>query len=125
MRRSFILTAGAIALIAVPASAIGLGDLAKAVLGGKSVLKKAESKCGKDAALTPNDNLTLDSAVTAVRNVLAPDQFSQLDNTMRADADTQAQSSTFCPETKKKKKSILAKVAKAGKKILSGKLLGI
>jgi hypothetical protein len=120
MRRSFILTASAVALIAVPASAVGLGDLAKVVLGGKSVLKKAETKCGKDAALTPNDNLTIDSAVSAVRKALAPDQFTLIDNTMRADADTQAQSSTFCPETKKKKKSILSKIAKAGKGLFKG-----
>jgi hypothetical protein len=124
MRGSFIFAtvATALAVAAVPVMAVGLDDLAKVVLGGKSVLKKAETKCGPVGALTASDNLTIDSAVSAVRKALAPDQFSLIDTTMRADADTQAQSSTFCPETKKKKKSILAKIAKAGKSLLKGGL---
>jgi hypothetical protein len=125
MRRSFIVAGAALAAIAAPAVAVGLDDLAKAVLGGSSVLKKAETKCGADAKLTPGDNLTIDNAVAAVRKSLAPSQFSLIDSTMRADADKQAESTTFCPETKKKKKSILSKIGKAGKKLISGKLLGI
>jgi hypothetical protein len=125
MRRSFILVAGTLAVFAVPAAAVGLGDLAKVVLGGKSVLKKAETKCGTEAKLTASDNLTIDNAVSAVRKALEPKEFSLIDSAMRADADKQAESTTFCPETKKKKKSILSKIGKAGKKLISGKLLGI
>ena len=49
------------------------------------------------------------------KRALAPDQFSAIDTVSRANADNQAQSATFCPETKKKKKSILSKIGKAGR----------
>jgi hypothetical protein len=125
MRKSFIAAASALALVAVPASAIGLDDLLKTVLGGKSILKKAETKCGTEAKLTASDNSLINSAVLAVRKATTPQKFATLDNVARADADTQAQNETFCPETKKKKKSILSKIGKAGKAILKGKSLGL
>jgi hypothetical protein len=125
MRKSFILGASALALIAVPASALGLDDLLKTVLGGKSILKKAETKCGKPATLTASENRVLNKAVSAVRAATSPQKFASLDSVARAEADTQAQDETFCPETKKKKKSILSKIGKAGKAILKGKTLGL
>jgi hypothetical protein len=125
MRKSIIIAASALALIAIPASAIGLDDLLKTVLGGKSILKKAETKCGQTATLTAADNGVLDKAVLAVRSAISPQKFATLDGVARADADTQAQSETFCPETKAKKKGILSKIGKAGKAILKGKTLGL
>jgi hypothetical protein len=123
MRKSVFLAAVGLSCIAVPASAAGIGDLAKVILGGNSVLKKAETDCGKAATLGPRDNLTLETAVAALRGALAPQEFTALDNASRVEAESQAQSSTFCPETKKK--GILSKVGKAGKKLLAVKLLGI
>jgi hypothetical protein len=125
MRKSIIIAASALAFVAVPASAIGLDDLLKTVLGGKSILKKAESKCGKQATLTKTDNSILDKAVAAVRSATTPQKFATLDSAASADADTQSQEETFCPETKKKKKGILSKIGKAGKAILGSKILGI
>jgi hypothetical protein len=125
MRKSILIGASALALIAVPASAIGLDDLLKTVLGGKSILKKAETKCGQTATLTAADNGTINTAVAAVRSAISSQKFAKLDGVARADADTQAQSETFCPETKAKKKGILSKIGKAGKAILKGKTLGL
>jgi hypothetical protein len=125
MRKSFILAASALALVAVPASALGLDDLLKTVLGGKSILKKAETKCGKQATLTASENSVLNKAVSAVRAATTPQKFATLDSVARAEADTQAQDETFCPETKKKKKGLLSKIGKAGKAILKGKTLGL
>ncbi len=125
MRKSMILGATALALVTVPASAIGLDDLLKTVLGGKSILKKAETKCGQTATLTRADNNTINLAVSAVKSAVSSDKFMALDQVARADADTQAQDPAFCPETKKKKKGILSKIGKAGKAILGGKKLGL
>jgi hypothetical protein len=125
MRKSILIGAAALALVAVPASAIGLDDLLKTVLGGKSILKKAETKCGKAATLTAADNGTINTAVAAVRSAISAKKFATLDGVARADADTQAQSETFCPETTVKKKGILSKIGKAGKAILGSKKLGI
>jgi hypothetical protein len=125
MRKSVILVAATLVTLATPVSAIGLGDLAKAVLGGNSVLKKAETKCGTEAKLSAGENQTIDAAIAAVRQAIAPDRFATLDDAARVEADTQSQSETFCPETKKKKKGILSKIGKAGKAILKSKALGI
>jgi hypothetical protein len=125
MRKSIMFVAAALTLVAVPASAIGLDDLIKSVLGGKSILKRAETKCGQEAKLTDADNSTINLAMVAVQKAVSPQKFSALDNVARAEADTQSQTETFCPETKKKKKGILSKIGKAGKAILKSKTLGI
>jgi hypothetical protein len=125
MRKSIMFVAAALTLVAVPASAIGLDDLIKSVLGGKSILKRAETKCGQEAKLTDADNSTINLAMVAVQKAVSPQKFSALDNVARAEADTQSQTETFCPETKKKKKGILSKIGKAGKAILKTKTLGI
>jgi hypothetical protein len=122
MRKTLIFLGLATALVAVPAAAVGLDDLAKVVLGNKSVLKKAEAKCGAEAKLTASDNGTIDGAVAAVRRAISGEKFNAIDTVARANADTAAESATFCPETKKKKKGLLSKIGKAGKSILKGGL---
>jgi hypothetical protein len=125
MRKSVLFIGTALAIVAVPASAIGLDDLIKTVLGGKSILKKAETKCGQNATLTATENGSIDMAVSAVKKAITSQKFTMLDDVARAEAETQSQNETFCPETKKKKKGILSKIGKAGKAILKGKSLGI
>ncbi len=118
-----LITLGALAIVTTPAVA-GLGDFAKTVLSGKSVLKTAEKKCGSSLALTPKDNLTLDTAVSAARKALLPAEFLKLDEQAESEAKQASQASGFCNDTKAKKKGILSKVGGAGKKLL-GKKLGI
>jgi hypothetical protein len=122
MVRKFVCATLVAAVVASPALALGVEDLAKVVLGGNSVLKKAETTCGTNGQLTASDNLTLTSALAAVRRTLAPDRYTALETVSRAEADTQAQAGTFCPETKKKKKGLLSKIGKAGRNILLGGL---
>jgi hypothetical protein len=128
MRKFLIIGVTVAALTIAPAGAAGLGGiggLAKTILGGKSVLKKAEQKCGNSFALSNDENATITAAVAAARKVLPAAQFLSLDTAAQTDANTQAQSSTFCPETKVKKKGILSKIGGAGKKLLGAKILGL
>jgi hypothetical protein len=126
MRKSSFILAAATVALAVPASALGLGDLAKVVLKGGSVLKKGEQKCGSSLKLTSAENQILAEARDAVFRTLPAAEFTRLDSEAEGQADTEAQSKTFCPETKKKKRGLLGKIKKAGKSILGGgKLLGI
>jgi hypothetical protein len=97
----------------VPANAVGLADLAKVVLGGKSVLKKAETKCGAPAA------------VEAARKALPQSQFLALDSASETAATKASTSTTFCPETATKKKGLLQKIGGAGKKLIGAKILGL
>jgi hypothetical protein len=112
-------------LTASPAAAIGLEDLAKVILGGNSVLKKSEEKCGQSGQLTALDNSILDSAVSAVKSSITADRFMTIDSVSRANAEQDSQATDFCPETKKKKKGLLGKIGKAAKGILKGKSLGL
>jgi hypothetical protein len=121
-----MLAAVSLATVAVPAYGLGLGDLAAVVLKGSSVLKKGEQKCGSTLALSSTENLILTEARSAVFKSIPAATFTKLDSDAEASADTSAQSKTFCPETKKKKKGLLSGIKKAGKSILAGgKLLGI
>jgi hypothetical protein len=117
---SAIMTLG----IATPANAVGLGDLAKVVLGGSSVLKKSETTCGKAAALAPQESMTIQVARQAAQKVLSPEQFLALESASDTQATTAAQSPTFCNETKAKKPGLLKSIANAGKKLLGAKMLG-
>ena len=112
-------------LIAQPVMAIGLGsigDLAKTVMKGRSVLKKGEQKCGSSLALNPSEKLTVESALAAVRKAIPLSEFTALDSAAETEAANDAKSVTFCDETKKKKKGLLGKIGKAGKSILAGKI---
>jgi hypothetical protein len=127
MRKSMLIGGvSALMLVAVPAAAVGLGDLAKVVLGGKSVLKKADATCGTPAnKLTAQDNSVLDVAVAAARKALPQAKFLALDAASDTAATTAAASPTFCPETAVKKKGMLGKIGSAGKKLLGAKILGL
>ncbi len=114
----------ALATISVPASALGVGDLAKTVLGGSSVLKKGEEKCGSSLALSRNESLELSIARAAVERILPLSELTALDTVTKAEADTAANSSTFCNETKQKKPGLMKSIKKAGKSILLKRVLG-
>jgi hypothetical protein len=118
------LTALAAIGLAVPAQAVGIGDLAKVVLGGGSILKKGDEKCGSKLGLTRDDSLAIAFARAAAERALPRAEFTALDKAAEADANKQAQSSTFCGETKKKKSGLMSKIKKAGKSILAKQVLG-
>jgi hypothetical protein len=127
MRKSLVLGGvAALAIVSAPAAAVGLGDLAKVVLGGKSVLKKADATCTTPAAkLSLKENSIIDAAVEAARKALPQSQFLALESSSDTAATAASSSPTFCPETAKKKKSVLGKIGSAGKKLLGAKILGL
>lgn len=110
--------------ISTPVQAVGVGDLAKVVLGGASVLKKGEEKCGAALGLTRDDSLAITLARSAVEQTLPLSQLTTLDNAAKAEAAAAANNPTFCPETKKKKSGLMKAISKAGKSILKKKALG-
>ncbi|MEY4501259.1 MAG: hypothetical protein RIS52_1149 [Pseudomonadota bacterium] len=122
--RTKLILAGAVSaiLVATPALAVGMFDLAKTVLGGKSVLKTAEQKCGSALALNQQDNTTIDFAVAAAKKAIPQAQFLSLDSQSNAQAAQQSQQTGFCDNTKKSKKGILGKIGDAGKKLIRGKI---
>lgn len=110
--------------LAAPATAVGIGDLAKVVLSGSSILKKAEEKCGNSLGLTREDSLALTLARSAVEQTLPLSQLTALDKASQSEAETAAKETGFCPETKKKKSGLMKRISKAGKAILKKKALG-
>jgi hypothetical protein len=123
--RVFGFAAASLVLLAsTPASAVGLGDLAKVVLNGSSVLKKGEQKCGSAFGLTRDEDLSLTFARSAAERALPLSEFMALDTSAKASAETASTSPTFCDTTKKEKKGIVGKVKSAGKKLLTKKILG-
>jgi hypothetical protein len=126
MRKS--ISIGLVALagvtIASPAMAVGLSDLAKVILGGGSILKQGQTKCGSSLSLTTKESFQLALARAAAQKALPSSEFLALDGASAAEASTAAQSPTFCAETQKKKSGILSKIAKAAKG-LAGARLGI
>ena len=113
------LSIGAIAglslIMSSPALAVNLGDLAKVVLGGGSILKKGKEKCGSSLGLTTKEQLQLTFARAAAERALPISEYLMLDQTAKAEADVASQSPTFCAETKTKKKGLLSKIGKAAK----------
>jgi hypothetical protein len=104
------------------ALALGVGDLAKVVLGNGSVLKKADQKCGTTLGLTSGERGSIESAFAAARSALKANEFSTLSDAATAAADDQAESSTFCNDTKKKKKGLLSKMGGAAKGLFKKRL---
>ncbi len=104
------------------ALALGIGDLAKVVLGNGSVIKKADQKCGTSLGLTGRDRLTLATANSAVQKSLSKKEYATLNNAATSAAETEAQSPAFCNETKKKKKGLLSKIGKAAKGLISKRI---
>jgi hypothetical protein len=111
-------------LAASPANAVGLGDLAKVVLGGSSVLKKGAEKCGSSLGLSQKDDLALTFARSAAEQALPLSEFTALDTATKTEADTSATNPAFCSDTAKKKTGIMSKVKKAGQDLLKKRLLG-
>lgn len=124
MKRTGLAIAAAAIMISTPVQALGIGDLAKVVLGGSSVLKKGEEKCGASLGLTRNDSLAITLARSAVEQALPLSQLTSLDNEAKAEAAASANNPTFCAETKKKKSGLMKSISKAGKSILKKKALG-
>jgi antitoxin component of RelBE/YafQ-DinJ toxin-antitoxin module len=122
--RNILIAATACAVAATPATALGIGDLAKVVLGGNSVLKKGEQKCGTSLGLTKDDSLAMTFARSAVEQALPISQFTALDKAAETEATSAATAPTFCNETKKKKSGLMKSITKAGKSILKQKALG-
>lgn len=122
--RKILIAATACGLVVTPAAALGLGDLAKVVLGGNSVLKKGEQKCGTSLGLTKDDSLAMTFARAAVERSLPISQFTALDKSTEAEATSASTAPTFCNETKKKKSGMMKAITKAGKSILKQKALG-
>ncbi len=114
----------AFGLVATPAAALGIGDLAKVVLGNSSVVKKGEEKCGSSLGVTKEDSLAMTLARGAVEQSLPISEFLALDKATQVDATTAANTPTFCNETKKKKSGLMKAMSKAGKSILRQKALG-
>ena len=110
--------------IAAPAAALGIGDLAKVVLGSSSVLKKGEEKCGTSLGLTKDDSLAMTFARGAVEKSLPISQFLYLDKAAENEASTTSSTPTFCKDTKAKKSGLMKSITKAGKAILKQKALG-
>ena len=102
-------------MIASPVLAVGLGDLAKVVLGGGSILKKGKEKCGNALGLSTKEQLQLTFARAAAERALPISEYLALDQTTKTEAEVASQSPTFCTETKAKKKGLLSKIAKAAK----------
>lgn len=122
--RKLLIAATACAVAATPAVALGVGDLAKVILGNGSVLKKGEEKCGTALGLTKNDSLAMTFARSAAEQSLPISQFLALEKASQVDAATAANDANFCNETKKKKSGLMKAMTKAGKSILKQKALG-
>jgi hypothetical protein len=104
------------------ANAVGLGDLAKVVLGGGSILKKGSQKCGSSLALTTKEDLLLSFARSQAQKSLPLAQFTALDQVSSAEAEKASQSPTFCADTVKKKKGLLGSIGSAAKKLAKGRM---
>ncbi len=125
MRKSSIVAVSAFtALIASPALAVGLGDLAKVVLNNGSILTKGQQKCGSALGLSPLEQLAVSAARSKAKSALPLSEFLSLDQASDSAAEVATQSPTFCADTKAKKKGLLGKIASAAKG-LAGRKIGI
>ena len=125
--RKILISSAAISIglmLSVPAHALGMGDLAKVVLGGSSVLKKGEEKCGSSLGLTKDESLAITFARAAAEQALPLSQFTYLDKSADDEAASVATTPTFCNETKAKKSGMMNAIKKAGAAILKRKALG-
>jgi hypothetical protein len=117
-----VAAAGVLLSVAGPASAVGLGDLAKVVLGGGSILKKGTQTCGSKLTLTSQEDIAIALARSTVQKSLPATQFLALDQVSKVEADTAATSPTFCADTAKKKKGILGSIGKAAKSMAKARI---
>ncbi len=117
--------AAAIAMTAVPAQALGVGDLAKVVLGNGATVKTAAETCPTKVTLTTQDSLTMQIARAAAEQALPAAQFLALDTAATTQATTQASTPGFCNQTAKKKNGLLDAIKKAGQKLITARVLGL
>lgn len=118
------------AMVSVPAHALGLGDLAKVVLGNGATVQKAADTCQNQNAqnkvsLTSQDSLTMQIARAAVEKALPQAQFLALDTAASTQATTQAATPGFCATTAKKKNGLLDAIKKAGQQLITARVLGL
>jgi hypothetical protein len=104
------------------ASAVGLGDLAKVILGGGSILKKGTQKCGSSLTLSPQEDLALSFARSQAKKSLPLAQFTALDQVSNAEANKAAEAPTFCADTVKRKKGLLGSIGGAAKKLAKARM---
>jgi hypothetical protein len=120
-------TALAVMLIvtAEPAYALGLGDLAKIVLGNGATVQKAADTCANKVMLAPEETLALTIARQAAQSALPSAQFLTLDTAANSQAVTQSQAPGFCNKTAKRKNVLIDAVKKAGQKLITARVLGL
>ena len=114
-----------LAMTSVPAQALGVGDLAKVVLGNGATVEKAAETCPKKVSLTSQDSLTMMIARQAAEKLLPESEFLALDAAAGAQATTQAVKPGFCTQTAKKKNGLLEAIKRAGQQLITRRVLGI
>ncbi len=123
-KTGWALVAGAI-MISVPAYALGLGDLAKIVLGNGATVQKAADTCADKVTLAPAETLALSIARQAAQSALPPEQFLTLDTSANSQAVTKSQAPGFCKDTAKRKNVLIDAVKKAGQRLITARVLGL
>jgi hypothetical protein len=118
------------AMVSVPAHALGVGDLAKVVLGNGATVQKAADTCQNQTgtnkfSLTSQDSLTMQIARAAAEKALPQAQFLALDTAANTQATTQAAAPGFCATTAKKKNGLLDALKKAGQQLITARVLGL
>jgi antitoxin component of RelBE/YafQ-DinJ toxin-antitoxin module len=114
-----------LALSSAPAHALGLGDLAKVVLGNGATVQKAAEACPTKVSLTSKDSLTMQIARAAAERALPQAQFLALDNAATTQATTQSTAPGFCNQTAKKKNGLLDAIKRAGQQLITARVLGL
>jgi hypothetical protein len=112
-------------LVSTPAYALGLGDLAKVVLGNGATVQKAADTCPNKVTLAPAETLALSLARQAAQNALPSEQFLMLDTTANSQAVTASQAPGFCTQTAKRKNVLIDAVKKAGQRLITARVLGL
>lgn len=103
--------------------AIGLGDLAKVVLGNGAVLQKGSDTCPNKLTLGIEEMLALSLARQAAQNALPGEQFIKLDTAANNQAVVASQDRRFCDKTAKRKKVLLDAVKRAGERLVTARVL--
>jgi hypothetical protein len=125
MKIKFGTAAFAAILSATPAHALGLGDLAKVVLGNGATVQKAADTCPNKVTLAPAETLALSLARQAAQNALPSAQFLTLDSAANSQAVTASQAPNFCNQTAKRKNVLIDAVKKAGQRLITARVLGL
>ena len=114
-----------LAMTSVPAQALGVGDLAKVVLGNGATVQKAAETCPKKVSLTSQDSLTMMIARQAAEKILPATEFLALDTAATTQATTQSATPGFCNQTARKKNGLLEAIKRAGQQLITRRVLGI